>query len=160
MNTLYSNLKKMEDGPHVGNRGRRQGVVYTNQEYADMVYMYGLADGNAREAARLYRERFPARPVNRYPDRRTIQTAYENLGANGNFRGNIQNAGRHANVFDEHEDGVLNFFLEDPEASVRDAERNLGVSKTLVHRILKADGQHPYHFTKVQNLSKYIFKIS
>jgi hypothetical protein len=32
---------------------------YGNEEYADMHFMYGKANGNALEAARLYQEAFP-----------------------------------------------------------------------------------------------------
>jgi hypothetical protein len=34
---------------------------YGNEEYADMHFMHGKANGNALEAARLYQEAFPHR---------------------------------------------------------------------------------------------------
>jgi hypothetical protein len=34
---------------------------YGNEEYVDMHFMYGKANGNALEAARLYQEAFPHR---------------------------------------------------------------------------------------------------
>ncbi|KAF2898183.1 hypothetical protein ILUMI_07987 [Ignelater luminosus] len=34
---------------------------YTNREMADIHYVYGKADGNTREAQRLYRGMFPGR---------------------------------------------------------------------------------------------------
>ena len=36
-------------------------MQYPAEELADMHYCYGLADGNSREAQRLYQERFPMR---------------------------------------------------------------------------------------------------
>jgi hypothetical protein len=33
--------------------------MYSNQELADMHFMYGLADGNAVVAHHLYQERYP-----------------------------------------------------------------------------------------------------
>ncbi|KAJ4427846.1 hypothetical protein ANN_25625 [Periplaneta americana] len=37
--------------------------VYTHQEYADIVYVYGLCDGNATAAVLAYQERFPNRGI-------------------------------------------------------------------------------------------------
>ncbi|GBP56313.1 Glutathione S-transferase 2 [Eumeta japonica] len=34
-------------------------AAFTNEEYADIMMAYGRADGNAREARRIYEERFP-----------------------------------------------------------------------------------------------------
>lgn len=42
---------------------------FSNEEYADMHLMYGLAGGNAAQAVRYYVERFQGRRV---PDRRTF----------------------------------------------------------------------------------------
>ncbi|KAJ4452269.1 hypothetical protein ANN_03787 [Periplaneta americana] len=37
--------------------------VYTHQEYADIVYVYGLCDGNATAAVLAYQARFPNRRI-------------------------------------------------------------------------------------------------
>ncbi|PSN36585.1 hypothetical protein C0J52_26376 [Blattella germanica] len=50
--------------------GVRLCVMYTNQELAEMHFMYGKADGNAALARRLYQERYPQR---QYPDRKTFR---------------------------------------------------------------------------------------
>jgi hypothetical protein len=55
---------------------------YGKEEYADMHFMYGKANGNALEAARLYREAFPHR---RQPDSRTFTRVYQRLRAYGSF---------------------------------------------------------------------------
>ncbi|PSN45426.1 hypothetical protein C0J52_20837 [Blattella germanica] len=49
--------------------GVRLCVMYTNQELAEMHFMYGKADGNAALARRLYQERYPQRQC---PDRKTF----------------------------------------------------------------------------------------
>ncbi|PSN43096.1 hypothetical protein C0J52_23607, partial [Blattella germanica] len=51
--------------------GVRLCVMYTNQELAEMHFMYGKADGNAALARRLYQERYPQRQC---PDRKTFIT--------------------------------------------------------------------------------------
>jgi hypothetical protein len=55
---------------------------YGNEEYADMHFMYGNANGNAPEAARLHQEAFPRR---RQPDNRTFTRVHQQLREYGNF---------------------------------------------------------------------------
>lgn len=57
--------------------------MFENAEFADMHYMYGLADGNAFEARRLYAERFPQRIV---PDARTFSSVHRRLREKGCFK--------------------------------------------------------------------------
>jgi hypothetical protein len=54
----------------------------TNEELTSMHCMYGLADGNALEARRLYRERYPTR---RSPDRKTFEGIHRRLCEHGSF---------------------------------------------------------------------------
>ena len=49
---------------------------FSNEEYADMVFMYGRANGNAREASRFYAEAFPQR---HQPNHQTFQKVYQRL---------------------------------------------------------------------------------
>ncbi|KAL1488188.1 hypothetical protein ABEB36_015145 [Hypothenemus hampei] len=35
--------------------------LFTTEEYADITFVYGYSNGNAREAAREYRRRYPNR---------------------------------------------------------------------------------------------------
>lgn len=44
--------------------------LYTAEEYANMHFIYGECRGNASEAARLYRERYPN--AERHPDHRVF----------------------------------------------------------------------------------------
>lgn len=53
---------------------------FTRPELADMHFVYGLADGNAREARRLYTQRFPNRVQ---PDHRIFQRLHANLREDG-----------------------------------------------------------------------------
>ena len=45
--------------------------IFTNAEYADMLYVYGFCDGSATAAVEEYRRRFPTR---RIPDRSVFQS--------------------------------------------------------------------------------------
>nr|CAH7735580.1 unnamed protein product [Callosobruchus chinensis] len=85
-------------------------VEFTNQELADMHYMYGLADGRSPEARRLYQERFPIRAI---ADRRTFANVHRRLTETGTLRPNNQLNGTHRTVkTPEIEEAVLNSIIE------------------------------------------------
>ena len=52
----------------------------------------------------------------------------------------------------QNEEAVLNAVEEDGTRSIAEIARPLGISRTSVHRILKNNRQHPYHYTRVQHL--------
>lgn len=60
-------------------------------EYAEMHYMFGFCDGNARAAAREYRTRYPGRE--RYLDYRVFQNVHR-WYIEGKISGNPQREGR------------------------------------------------------------------
>ncbi|EFN61941.1 hypothetical protein EAG_01313, partial [Camponotus floridanus] len=55
---------------------------------------------------------------------------------------------RHINVDEE----VLHAFEENPGNSIRHVANTLGVPRSTVHRILKENGLHPFHYQRVQQL--------
>jgi len=54
--------------------------VFTHAEYADMLFVYGLCEGNAIAACREYSLRFPNRRV---PDSRVFASVYNKLRETG-----------------------------------------------------------------------------
>ena len=50
--------------------------IFTNAEYADMMYVYGFCDGSATAAVEEYRRRFPMR---RIPDRGVFYEVFNAL---------------------------------------------------------------------------------
>ncbi|KAJ4432171.1 hypothetical protein ANN_20787 [Periplaneta americana] len=56
--------------------------MYSNQELAEIHFMYGIADGNAALARRLYQERYPQRQC---PDRKTFVRLHYRLCEYGKF---------------------------------------------------------------------------
>lgn len=54
--------------------------TFESEEYADMVYVLGVCDGNANAAVNEYRRRFPNRRV---PIPRTFRTTYQTLRQRG-----------------------------------------------------------------------------
>lgn len=122
-------------------------TTYSNQEYADMHFIYGFCDGNAREASRVYQERYPNR--DRFPDYRVFQRVHaayregRNPGAREG-RPSIPDLGL--------EDEVLEMLRENPMTSVRRMSRRSGIPRSVVHRVVKRKRIHPFHVQRVQAL--------
>lgn len=122
--------------------------TFSNEEYADIHFIYGFCDGNAREAAREYARRFPNR---RLPNPSVFTEAHMRLRQFGIRREQVRNANL------QHENNILAIFDDNDRLSSRRAvlqlrNRNIVVSKTHVLRVLKRDGRKPFHFQPVQNL--------
>lgn len=122
---------------------------YTNAEMANMIYIYGLADGNCYEAVRIYRERFPN---NRTPNHQTFRNIFLRLRESGSFRrGPV--VGRPLTTRTvELEEAILNEVEQRPSTSTRQIAANFGVSHTLVWSVLRDQLLYPYHIQRVQAL--------
>jgi hypothetical protein len=59
-------------------------ALFSNEEYADMVFVSGFCDGNAATAVAKYQRRCPNR---RIPDRRTIQNTYQSFDKQVHYLG-------------------------------------------------------------------------
>lgn len=121
---------------------------FTINEYVDMMLAYGSANSNAREARRIYEERYPGR---RIPTRQTFANTERRLRETGNlnFREPRVNARIQNVAVDEQ---ILNEFRQDPTKSIRVVARSLGLTVWKVWSVLRADGQHPFHYTPVQGM--------
>lgn len=123
---------------------------YTNSEMAEMHFMYGLANGNAKEARRLYIERFPNRII---PDHRIFSTIHRRLVETGSVGKISSDVGRPRNVrTPQIEEAVLNEIEEHPETSTRKISDKFNVSHQVVWRILNESSFYPYHIQRVQAL--------
>ncbi|GFS51873.1 uncharacterized protein TNIN_183261 [Trichonephila inaurata madagascariensis] len=119
---------------------------YTKQEMADIHFIYGVADGNALEARRMYGERFPSR---RLLKRKTFERLHRRLRETSSFVSGMHNTGRTRSPRTlELEEHVLLEFEEQPEASTRTAK----VSHKTVWRVLGAESLRPYHAQRVYAL--------
>lgn len=123
---------------------------YTTDEYTDMIIVYGVAGENARAAARLYAERFPERE--RHPYYTTILRCIQRTRETGSVLLNWRNAGAPIRHHVYEEERILRAFEENPRNSVRRVSRMLGLSRYLVHHVLRQNGLHPYHHRRVQQL--------
>lgn len=124
---------------------------FTTQEYTEMIICYGMAGKNFREAARIYAEQFPGR--DRYPTKDTIARCVQRARDTGS----LLPWGRHTcgappRLTVNDEERILRVFEENPRNSVRRVARALGYTQYAVHRTLRRNSLHPYHFQRVQQL--------
>ena len=114
----------------------------------DMLLIYGECFQNAKQAEQRYAERFPER---RHPTRPTFTNIVSRLRETGSLspRKRIRNK----TVTNEAaEVAVLAAVAINPHASSREMEREIGISRTSVLRILHRHQFHPFHISLHQAL--------
>lgn len=114
---------------------------YTAKEYTDMIICYGMAGENTSAAVRLYAERFPDRE--RHPSKTTLMGCIQRARETGFLLAQQRNrvdipVHRHVSV----DEKVLRAFENYPENSIRRIARKLGISRSMVYRILEENGLH------------------
>ncbi|KAJ4425962.1 hypothetical protein ANN_27588 [Periplaneta americana] len=120
--------------------------MYSNQELAEIHFMYGKADGNGALARRLYQERYPQRQC---PDRKTFVRLHYRLCEYGKF--NSPGLGR--STTPEVQEEILEAVNMTPSISTRRVALQVHVPHTTVWRLLKEYQLYPYHLQRVQALS-------
>ncbi|KAJ4433273.1 hypothetical protein ANN_15532 [Periplaneta americana] len=90
--------------------------MYSNQELAEIRFMYGKADGNAALARRLYQERYPQRQC---PDRKTFVRLHYRLCEYGKFNSPGLGRGRPRSTTPEVQEEILEAVNMTPSISTR-----------------------------------------
>lgn len=125
--------------------------VYSNIELADMHFMYGRANGNAREALRLYVATHPERQV---PSVRLFVRLHQRLRDTGSFGKRSRDSERPRSVSNpDTENAILARVEQNPETSLRRIAAEVGISAPLVWRNLHEQQLYPYHVQRVQALN-------
>lgn len=127
-------------------------MSYSARDYAEMHFYYGVAAGNARLAARLYREQVQRRggpQPETYPDYRVILRTH-NAYIEGRIPGSRGHRENHQDF--ERTDVVVEAVQTDPTTSIRTIARQTGISRSSIQRTLKVKMFHSYHVQKVQEL--------
>lgn len=135
---------KLEIFVRVSDNYGKQKLLVSSQ--ADIHFVYGLCNGSAAAAVRMYQQRFPNRPT---PSRQTFVDVHLRLSEYGIRRPTSE---RSSIVSVPDEERVLQLIYENPGLSVRQIALMLNISKWTVWRILKREGLHPYHFRRVQDV--------
>ncbi|KAJ4443590.1 hypothetical protein ANN_05264 [Periplaneta americana] len=124
--------------------------MYSNQELAEIHFMYGKADGNAALARRLYQERYPQRQC---PDRKTFIRLHYRLCEYGKFNSPGLGRGRPRSTTPEVQEEILETVNMTPSISTRRVALQVNVPHMTVWRLLKEYQLFPYHLQRVQALS-------
>ncbi|GBO09006.1 hypothetical protein AVEN_134592-1 [Araneus ventricosus] len=125
-------------------------ATYSNQEKADMHFMYGLANANDLEAERLHRQRFPRRHV---ADQKLFELLHRCLCETGSFVTGMHDTGRGRSVrTPQVVEDILQGVGDRPDISTREVSRAVNVPHSIVWRVLRGEGLHPYYVQKVQAL--------
>jgi len=121
-------------------------MLFSNEEYADIHYIYGYCNGSERQAVVEYSRRFPNRRV---PDRRVFARVHRCLRETGSFSKAI--AEREPDN-DDQEDLILEMIEHNPSTSVRRISNQVGATRMKVWRTLHRFGLYPFHLQGVQAL--------
>lgn len=122
--------------------------IFTNAEYADMVYVYGFCNGNAKASVAEYQRRYPRRRV---PDRKVFSRIFNNLRESGTLpSANISS--QRGLKHDDAVENILRTVERSPTTSARRISRQLNIPKSSVWRTLHFHGLYPFHVQKVQHL--------
>ena len=121
---------------------------YSIVEYTDIHFIFGKANGNMLEAARLYAEAIPNR---RHPDSRTLTRIHQRLRENGSF-GHQEQPGRLKTLALDVEECVFEREDVNPGTATRRVAMQQGISASSVWRILHHQFLYPYHIQRVKGL--------
>lgn len=122
---------------------------FTNQEYADIIYVYGLCNGSSNRARQRYRELYPNR---RIPHHHVFRNTFRRLRETGSVSTRRPDAGARpvrTVVVDER---ILEAVRNDPSISIRRLSLQFNVSTHKIFHVLHAENLYPYHHTPVQEL--------
>ena len=109
--------------------------MMNNSERVQLLLIYGKCNRNAREATRMYAQQYPDRY---HPNRTYVQKLEKSLIETGSF--NRTNAVQQQPRVNQHfneviENQVLAYVHLNPRSSVRHVGHEVGIPKTLVHKI-------------------------
>jgi hypothetical protein len=124
-------------------------TLFTNAEYADIVFVYGFCNGNGRAAVEEYRRRYPDR---RTPNHQTFAATFNSLREKGKFPDNNIERDRANDVVQE--ENILNLVRENPTTSTRRISAQLAISQTRVWKTINKENLYPFHMQEVQRLEE------
>lgn len=121
---------------------------FTNEDYLNLLICYGESNRIVNRTLRLFNEKYPTRNA---PTRKVLVTLLKHCINSGTFCPK-RNKEKPISDNEEAEINVMGFFYAHPQASIRDAERALRLSKTTIHKILKKHKFHPFKIQIVHHL--------
>lgn len=126
-------------------------MFYTQQEYAEMHYLYGVSNGNGRKAARLYRQRHQNDVNARLPNHKVFIRVHQAYSEN-KLPGRPEHHTGRPSIVENMKEEVLEVVRTEPSTSIRKIAQRTGVSRSIVQRMLRKEKLHPYRLQRVQAL--------
>jgi hypothetical protein len=121
---------------------------YTLAELSVMHLVYGGAQGNGREAQRIYQERYPQQQL---PHHTMFASIDRRLREYGSLQINNCTAGCPRTVrTPDFDKAVLDTIEEKPSSSTSTTTCDLQIHHSTVWRVLKEQQLYPFHLQKVQ----------
>ena len=123
----------------------------TNEDYFNLLIIYGECDKVVSRTVRIFHERYPDRPR---PSKDTLLRTIKNLKNHGSFR---MSKVPHVKPVTGNEDNIVNiigYFTAYPTSSLKEAIRDIGVSRSSILRVLHEFKFHPYSYIRVQQLKE------
>lgn len=114
------------ENPPRRRRGDEPGLSFTNEEYADIIFIYGFCNGDSAAARREYLLRYPNR---RTPHVTVFDALYRRIRQTGNVQRRTSDAGRPRIYRPEVEEEILRQFYEDPTTSTNVVAARMGLSQ-------------------------------
>jgi hypothetical protein len=108
--------------------------IFSHVEYADMVFVYGFCNGNARAAVIEYNRRFPTRTI---PDHKVFIRTFNNLRENGSFPSTHINSERQDEQNLDEVENIIQAVERSPGTSSRRISMQLNTPHTRVWRTLR-----------------------
>lgn len=121
---------------------------FSFNEQVDMILVLGFCEGNCRRSVVEYRRRFPNRVI---PNRQTFANVERKARETGSLCQRI-NGGRIYAVNARNEERILRHIENEPQTSTRRISRQFNIPQSTVHRVIRRNMLHPYHYQKVQEL--------
>lgn len=123
-------------------------VGYTNQDFVNLLVIYGECNKVFTRTCDTFATRYPGKPK---PSPDIIRRLIFNLTNYGSLKRKIIKTKPVVNK-EANEITVLGYFAAFPEASLKDASRDLGLNKMSMQRILAKHKWHPYSYNLVHSL--------
>ena len=119
-------------------------MEFSNEEYADIIFIYGFTDGNALAAQE---RRFPSRRV---PDAQVFSNTLRRFRETGTTSRNRRVSHVEPSRHVEFKEDVLRIVRLNPSISIRRLALQFQVSYGKIWKLLDRENLHPYHATPVQ----------
>lgn len=122
---------------------------YTNENYLNLVMIYGECHKNLTRTCETFTERYPDVPR---PNRKLVRSVIKNLTDCGSFKSKIE---KNKPILSDEDITItiLGYFTADPNASLRDAQRDLGFAFKTIERVLKKFKYRPFSISLVHHLT-------